>query len=266
MYTTLSLQKTDNFSLKIYHDYSQFKHGSKNIARKFGKYLAEGIKEEFKAYKDRSMVFYSAPFNNIPTASNALKDYLLSSLSLTFLENNISVKQSKINRLYSYDEDYGKMSAKERASLIANDRFIFDHSNISPDDVLVFIDDIKITGQHEVKIKEMLEAEGIKNEIILIYLFEYTGSNPAIEHDLNHKSVNNLKEVNDIIRNDEFVFNTRVVKYILKADVAEFVNFIDYQSDQFKETLFHYSILNDYHKTPKYKMNFNILKDFVEKI
>ena len=266
MYTTLSLQQADNFSKETYTDYSKFKHGSKSTARKFGKQLSDGIKEQFKAYKDRSLVFYSAPFNNIPTASNALKDYLLSSLSLTFLENNISVKQSKINRLYSYDEDYGKMSAAERAALIANDRFIFDHSAITEDDVLVFIDDIKITGQHEVKIKEMLEAEGIKNEIILVYLFEYTGSSPAIEHDLNHESVNTLKDVNDIIRNDKFIFNTRVVKYILKADVAEFVNFIDYQSDIFKETLLHYSILNDYHKNAKYKMNFNILRDFVEKI
>lgn len=264
MYTTLSLAQSSSFEDEVYKNYSEFKHGSKNIARLFGRQLANHLKPELEKYKDRNLVIYSAPYGNIPTASNALKDYFLSASSMTFLDNNISIGQSKINRLYSYDEDYGKMSKEDREKLISNDKFLFDKSNIQDNDVLVFIDDIKITGQHEVKIKEMLEREGIKNEIILIYLFEYTGDNPAIEHDLNHHSVNNLKDVNRIIRNDEFIFNTRVVKYILKADVEEFVSFITYQSEIFRETLFNYTILNQYHNNKKYKSNFQILKNIVE--
>ena len=264
MYTTLSLRKADTFSEDTFRDYSEFKHGSKNVARSFGKKLALHLESGFQKYKDRNLVFYSAPYGNIPTASNSLKDYFLSASSLAFLDNNITITQGKINRLYSYDEDYGKMSKEERQTMIADDKFIFDKSGIKDDDVLVFIDDIKITGQHEVKIREMLEAENIKNEIILIYLFEYTGDNPAVEHDLNHHSVNNLKDVNRIIRNDEFIFNTRVVKYILKADVEEFVSFITYQSDIFKETLLNYSILNQYRTNKKYKNNFEILKNIVQ--
>ena len=79
------------------------------------------------------------------------------------------------------------------------------------------------------------------------------------------KYVNNLKDVNNIIRNDKFIFNTRVIKYILKADVEEFVSFITYQSEIFQETLFHYSILNEYHKNKKYKLNFDILNNLINK-
>ena len=113
--------------------------------------------------------------------------------------------------------------------------------------------------------KELLEREGIYNKIIFIYLFEYTGDDPVTEHRLNHDSVNNLKDVNNIIRNDKFIFNTRVIKYILKADVEEFVSFITYQSEIFQETLFHYSILNEYHKNKKYKLNFDILNNLINK-
>ena len=88
---TISLLQTSNFDKQIYQDYSRFKHGSKNIARKFGKDLANKIKNEGLFLEKESLVFYPAPFNNIPTASSALKDYLLSYLSDEFLNKNISV-------------------------------------------------------------------------------------------------------------------------------------------------------------------------------
>ena len=262
---TISLLQTSNFDKHIYQDYSRFKHGSKNTARKFGKDLANKIKSENIFSNEESLVFYPAPYNNIPTASSALKDYLVSYLSDEFLNKNISVKQGKVHRLYSYDDDYGKMSKEERDAAISSDIFSIDKQFFTIDDTLVFIDDIKITGSHEKRIKELLEREGIYNKIIFIYLFEYTGDDPVTEHRLNHDSVNNLKDVNNIIRNDKFIFNTRVIKYILKADVEEFVSFITYQSEIFQETLFHYSILNEYHKNKKYKLNFDILNNLINK-
>jgi hypothetical protein len=125
----------------------------------------------------------------------------------------------------------------------------------------VFVDDIKITGSHEERIKELLARESIVNEVMFVYMAEYTGDDPSIEHRLNHFSVKDLKDINSIIRNEEFIFNTRAVKFILKADIEHFVSFITYQSNSFKETLLSLSILNNYHINPKYKTNFNILKD-----
>lgn len=263
---TISLLKDNTFPTETYIDYSKFKHGSKNVARKFGKALAKKIMDENQLADIDSIIFYPAPYKNIPTASSALKDYLLASLSLDFLQKDISVKEGKIYRQYSYDDDYGQMSREERDNAISSDLFDIDTNFIQPEDTLIFIDDIKITGSHEQRIKELLEREGITNDVIFIYLFEYTGEDPVTEHRLNHHSVNCLKDVNDIIRNDKFIFNTRVVKYILKANLAEFVNFIDYQSDIFQETLLRYSILNDYHKNEKYRMNFDILHNIVKKL
>ncbi len=256
---TISLHKSNKFSEEFFDNYSKFKHGSKTQARNFGKEVA--AKCIFKP--KQSLIFYSAPYNNIHTASNAFKDYLLSFCSKQFMDKEISVKQGKINREYSYDDDYGLMDKKERAKAISSDLFQIDKSFISPKDTLVFIDDIKITGSHELRIKQMLKRENIKNNVIFIYIAEFTGDNPQIEHALNHKNVNNLKDVNGIIRNEEFIFNTRVVKYILKADIENFVSFITYQSHTFKETLFSLSILNNYQNNVKYKNNFDILKNLI---
>lgn len=256
---TISYYKGDSFEDSFYHAYSKFKHGSKTQARLFGKEIAKACTFP----ENSSIIFYSAPHNNIHTASNAFKDYLLSSCSQQFMEKNISVKQGKVNRQYSYDDDYGLMSKEERKKAISSDLFQIDKTMISEKDILAFVDDIKITGSHEERIKELLTREGINNEVIFIYMAEYTGVDASIEHRLNHSAVKDLKDVNDIIRNEEFIFNTRVVKFILKADIEHFVSFITYQSISFKETLFSLSILNNYHINPKYRTNFNILKDIL---
>lgn len=257
MLTTISLHKSDNFDINFYSVYAKFKHGSKTQAREFGKQVAQICDFE----KEQQLVFYSAPFNNIYTASNSFKDYLLSFCCTQFMDKKISIKQGKIDRQYSYDDDYGLMNKEERQKAISSDLFHIDKNFISDSDTLVFIDDIKITGSHETRIKELLEREKINNKIIFIYIAEYTGTNAQVEHQLNHCQVNNLKDINDIIKNEEFIFNTRVVKFILKADIEHFVSFITYQSRAFKETLFSLSILNNYHNNAKYKTNFEILKN-----
>lgn len=257
---TISFYKGDNFTSDFYNDYSKFKHGSKTKARRFGSLASQAC--VFK--ENSSIIFYSAPHNNIHTASSAFKDYLLSSCSSQFMEKKITIKQGKVNREYSYDDDYGSMTKDERAKAISSDIFQIDKSIICANDILVFVDDIKITGSHEERIKELLEREKITNEVIFIYMAEYTGIDASIEHRLNHHSVKDLKDINDIIRNEEFIFNTRVVKFILKADIEHFVSFITYQSNTFKETLFSLSILNNYHISTKYKTNFNILKDILQ--
>ncbi len=204
---TISFHKGDNFKNSFYDDYSKFKHGSKTQARVFGKDISAVC--EFS--EDSSLIFYSAPHNNIHTASNAFKDYLLSFCSKQFMDKNITVKQGKVNREYSYDDDYSAMAKEERVRVISSDLFKIDKTIIAENDTLVFVDDIKITGSHEERIKELLRREEVMNEAIFIYMAEYTGIDASIEHRLNHSAVNDLKDINDIIRNEEFIFNTRVI-------------------------------------------------------
>jgi hypothetical protein len=257
-----SLYKSDDFTPEFFREYSKFKHGSKTQARELGRSVSNAI--SFEKHKGKTLVFYPAPCNNIPTASHAFQDYFLGFCAKQFMNLNIKVKTGKIARQYSYDEEYSLMTAEERLSKISDDMLHIDKSVFSPDDVLVFVDDIRITGSHEHHIKQLIKKENIQNECIFIYIAEYTGQDPTIENRLNSRSVGCLKDVNDIIRNEEFIFNTRVVKYILKSDIEHFVSFITYQSDSFRQTLYALSILNDYHINTKYKNNFEILKNLID--
>lgn len=259
----ISYLESRNFPTEFYEDYSKFKHGSKSIAREFGKNLSSVfLRDEVLAQIDnKNLTIYSAPFLNIPTASNALKDYTLTGAAKIFRENNIRIKQGIVHREYSYDDDYGSMSLEQRREAISSDLFSLDISSLRKDDILIFIDDIKITGAHQERMEELIIRNSLENQIIFLYLAKYTGEQPTIEDKLNHFSIKTLKDINDIIKNDEFIFNTRVVKFILKADVEQFVSFITYQSEIFRETLYNLSVLNEYYKNPKYKLNFEILSN-----
>jgi len=232
---TISLYQQREFSQDFFERYSKFKHGSKTQARYFGKLVADSI--DFLSFPDlhgKCLKIYSAPFKNVPTASSAFTDYLVSYLTPQFIEHKIDVELCKITRKYSYDDDYGLMSKEEREKAISSDLFHIDSSAIEKEDILVLIDDIKITGAHLKRVEETLEKHSIFNPLVYICIAEYLGDEPAIESKLNHYSIKNLKDINDIIRNEEFIFNTRVIKYILKADIEEFVSFITYQSESFK--------------------------------
>jgi len=128
---TISLHKSKEFKEEFFVNYSKFKHGSKTQARNFGKEVASVC--EFQ--ENSSLVVYSAPHNNIHTASNSFKDYLLSYCSKQFMEKNISIKQGKINREYSYDDDYGMMSKEEREKAISSDLFHIDKTFINENNV-----------------------------------------------------------------------------------------------------------------------------------
>jgi len=71
-----------------------------------------------------------------------------------------------------------------------------------------------------------------------------------------------VKNVNDllpIINGDRFVINTRIVKFILNISNADFVDFINLTSADFKCQLYHMAIGNSYHEIETYKSNINIL-------
>jgi hypothetical protein len=257
---TIVLFKGTEFESNFYSAYSKFKHGSKAQARLFGKKISEICNFE----KDCKLICYSAPYDNIPTASNAFKDFLLLFCSSQFLEKNIRVKQGKIHRAYSYDKDYGLMSKEQRENAISSDLFNIDTSFIGGDEFLVFIDDIKITGSHEKRIHELIKREKITNKVIFIYIAEYIGGNVQVEHLLNSNSVNTLEDIDHLIRNEGFIFNTRVIKFILKAPAKDFISFIMSQSNSFKETLFCSALLNNYHTNDIYRVNFEALRSVYE--
>lgn len=246
-------------------DYSKLKYGSKKIARKFGVELANKFlsSHEFMGLlpelSGKKLVVMSAPWKNIPVASTALKDYFISKFNPVWSEHNPSVESLKVNRGHSYNEDYGAMSLEDRKKAITSDDFYIDKEFIK-EKTLIFIDDVIITGAHEERIHKLLESVSFEGTVIYLYFAEYKGGgNPEIENELNYAFVKNLLNIDYIIKNDEFMFNTRVVKYILSAKHDQFRNFADYQSESFLHQLRKELVGNEYHRLPEFKTNYEYL-------
>lgn len=248
-------------------DYSKFKHGAVNIARKFGYTLAEKfIENNFKdTYNGQQIVIVPSAYSYIPTASFFMKIFFVEKLNQYLYKNGYPITQeTKINRSVTYREDYGEMSANERYKLISGDSFHIDKSFIEGK-LLLFLDDIKITGTHEKIIIKMLNDYNISNDCYMLYFAELINPtiSPKIENFLNNYCVKNLNDIDNIIKNEDFDFNTRVVKYILNSPHTEFKEFIENQNSKFRSELYFRAIGNEYFKFESYQKNLNHLEQLV---
>ncbi len=244
--------------------YSRFKFGSFSVAREFGHILAEKFIEEKlkKSYDGQQIVIVPSAFAHIPTASFYMKINFVNKLNLYLYQNGYPVvEETKIYRTVTYREDYGEMTAAQRYNLISGDSFYID-KKYTEGKLLIFIDDIKITGTHERIIEKMLDELNITNDSYMLYLAELTNLEipPNIENLLNFYYVKGLDEINEIIQNDEFVFNSRVVKYLLNSDENAFGGFLNKQNPLFLQQLYYNAIGNEYFKFPSYLLNLKKLE------
>ncbi len=267
MLSTYSLHKViseDNFSFNPV-EYSRFKFGDEVVAKSFGLSLADGFIEKHLISNpiEQQIVVISSPYSFIPTATFAMKNYFVFQLNTWLAENNYPVVQeAKVHRTITYKEDYGELSAVERMNLIGNDIFHIDKDFLT-NKVLLFLDDIRITGSHERMILKMVNEYNLENSIHMLYFAELINKNihPSIENYLNYYHIKSIFDLGEIINGGKFSINTRTVKYILISEFSNFKNFILDQSNDFVYSLYNMAIGNGYHTIEAYSKNLNFIKE-----
>lgn len=265
-----SLHKIDNtvdFGFKP-DDYSRFKFGDDQVAKSFGKALADGFIKYYLAdnLSNDQIVVLSSPYSFIPTATFAMKNYFVTQLNRWLADHgSLAVQEAKVHRTVTYKEDYGELSAKQRLELIENDSFHVDKDFLDGK-VLLFLDDIKITGSHEKMILKMAKAYGLKNEMHMLYFAELTNMNinPNIENFLNYYAVKSIFDLEQIINSKNFSFNTRIVKYILNTAPDNFAIFLERRNAHFIHQLYDLSLGNNYHTMEAYAKNLHLIKDYIK--
>lgn len=266
-YSLHKIQQADRFGFHP-DDYSRFKFGDDQVAKKFGRDLAQGIITDFLEdnLEGEQIVVISSPYCFIPTATFAMKNYFVYELNHWLVENNrMVVQEAKVHRTITYKDDYGALSAEERLKLIGNDSFHIDREFLK-DKVLFFLDDIKITGSHEKMIMKMLKEYELKNDIFMLYYAELVNHDihPNIENFLNYHQVKSIFDLDEIIKSGYFCFNTRIVKYILNCDFNSFSIFLERQTDDFITSLYNLSLGNSYHTIECYSKNLNFIKNYLK--
>lgn len=246
-------------------DYSRFKFGDDETAKRFGIALADGfINQQLKAAPiTRQIVVISSPYSFIPTATFAMKTWFVYRLNRWLAEQGYPVVQeTKVHRTITYKEDYGALNAEERIRLIGNDSFHIDKQFLE-NKTLIFLDDIKITGSHERMIMKMVNEYGLNNAIFMLYFAELSNKDihPNIENFLNYHQVKTIFDLEPIISSRNFAINTRIVKYILNYNFDCFRIFIENQTDSFINLLYDMALGNGYHTIDAYAKNLNFISE-----
>jgi len=266
VYSLHKISESNHFPFDA-NTYSRFKFGDDYAAEIFGIALAKGFIKTHLAGKKNTdqVVVISSPYSFIPTATFALKDHFISELNKWLArENKPVVQETKIHRSITYKEDYGELDAEQRMNLISKDVFHIDTSFLK-NKTLVFLDDIKITGSHERMIKKMLREFKVSNEAYLLYYAELINSqiHPNVENTLNYYSVKSIFDLKNIIRQERFRINTRLVKYVLNCPEDQFMVFMQEQDIYFSNLVYNMAIGNGYHLIEAYTRNLNTLQNLV---
>jgi len=270
MLPKFSLHKIDNeksFSFNP-HEYSRFKYGDDKVAERYGEELASAfIIEILQNYdlKNIQMVVISSPYSFIPTATFAMKNYFVNFLNRWLVQQKyLPVQESKIHRTVTYKEDYGNLTKDERFDLIKNEEFQIEKTFLE-NKLILFLDDIRITGSHEKMIQSTLEKFNIQNDYCLLYFAELINDNisPKIENYFNNFCIKSLKDLINIIKSERFVFNTRFVKFVLNANENECKSFLLIQDTNFLNKFYDLCIGNNYHSIEAYKNNFEYLEKLI---
>lgn len=245
-------------------EYSWFKFGDKDFAKKFAKELFDGfiISNSEKILEQNEIIILPSPYLSIPTASNFLCFYFKEFLNKFLFENNKKAAiESKIYRNQTYITDYGNLDFEERVKLISNDTYYIDKEFIYGKFCL-FLDDIKITGSHEHTVNKILTQYDVKGDFYFLYFAELINKDihPNIENYFNYFSVKGIDEIIEVVNRENFQFNTRIVKYILNLNEDELTLLLNNINSLRREELFLLSISNNYHQIREYNKNLTTIK------
>jgi len=249
-------------------EYSLFKFGSTRLSTKFGRELAVKF---FRSVDFRvnllpqmiagvQVVVYPSAYNFIPAASSAMLDAFISKFHELCYESEYNLLPLQLGRIfwdYKYFGEYGTADRAGRDKCIPADAFHID-AEFTKGKVLMFFDDIRITGSHESRIINCLNRNNITNDRWFLQYAALTNPDEAeasVENYLNFAAIKNLDEFNAYMEEMNFHFNARNVRNIMTAETGMFMRFIHNRSPRYQRELFNLAIGNGYRDLDACKTN-----------
>lgn len=241
-------------------DYSKLKFGCDRVARSFGSSLATGFFNEFKTeLSSNPVVVHSSPYNVVPNAATLMTSHFLNTLNELMVKSvGFHVDYSTVHRTVSYRHDYSKLSKADRMKMISNDSYYVNRDFIG-NKTIVFIDDIHITGTHEVRILDVLKQNAIVNPVMFVCFARYFGDKPSIESELNLSGIDSLESYIAHIEQETYHVNTRAIKFVLGQPRHLLKKWLPAFPQYIFEKMYYGSLAEGYYKIPEYVQGFKIM-------
>lgn len=232
--------------------YSRLKYGDTSPAARYAREIRNHCLMDLMEAKV-DVVF--SPNTFLPTAAHSIANALLRILS----DEKCDVRKVHVNRRTTYTRDYGKMDAKDRASMINGDSYDF-RTPPRPDATLVFVDDVSITGTHQMILENLMDKEGSgQPQRHVYYGVKRDERIPAsIESTLNQFSISSPPDILPMMKDSGFVLNTRATKRLLAFE--GFPALLPDMPDHIVEALREGAKRNGYGDIAGYTKNLSILE------
>lgn len=202
------------------HGYSRFKHGDAAAGRRFAVALAALAAQRLDS---RPVLVTTSAFDQVAPAAYSLLIPFVEHLRL--LRPDLQVGAFRINRRGVSNGDYSRMTpAGRRAALGSHD--LTPERDVTGATVLA-LDDIRVTGTHEVAMDRCLTEAGVA-EVWHLYVVDAAdfARCPQIESVLNEAAIDGPGDLLDIARERRFVPNARLCRRVLALPEEQLRHFV----------------------------------------
>nr|WP_279538963.1 phosphoribosyltransferase family protein [Allobranchiibius sp. GilTou38] len=206
--------------------YSRFKHGSGSVAARFARLLAQQYADHHDLSSTPRVWVTGSGYAAVPPAAAALVAPFVAALAE--LVPGLQVRELRVHRSGRTPGDYAAMSPADRDAALRDDCMYVEDSVDLRGELVVALDDIRVTGTHERAMNACLTAAGAR-WIDHLYLVDAAAfaTAPQLESMLNAAAVEGLDDLLAIVRADDFVPNARVCRRVLRLPPEELVRFVE---------------------------------------
>lgn len=242
-------------------DYSRLKFGSDLVAKEFGYAMADGFyaAHRLMLITDRCVVVPSA-FNTVPIAASILAEHFYNRLNdLLSRQGHRTVEMTTMHRTMSYVADYSFLPRAQREALLSADK-LFINKDFIEGKVLLFVDDVTITGTHERKIEAFLAEQGLINPHIFCYYAKYNGERADIEAALNLSGISTPEAYLELIKEPNHHVVVRAVRFLLDNTEEDLMAIVTQLDVDFLDRLYHACLSKGYNLQDTYRDKFKLVR------
>ncbi|NHN56252.1 hypothetical protein G9U51_10745 [Calidifontibacter sp. DB0510] len=207
--------------------YSRFKYGDGRASVRFARELARRYAEREHLPSGAELIVTSSGYGQVPPAAQSMVLPFIGALRRA--RPDLSVTPVRVHRDNVSPGDYAGMTPAQRALAVSETAMHLGPGVRLDGRRVVALDDIRVTGTHELSMDAALRAGGA-DEIEHLYLVDAhaCASEPTVEARLNAVAVRSMSDVLLIAGSRGFVPNARFCKWVVSRPVAELEEFVQW--------------------------------------
>lgn len=205
-------------------DYSRFKYGDGAASIAFGRALADRFNDIVHPENERIFVT-SSGYGAVPPAARSLVAPFVARMRT--LAPSVHLEPLRVHRLGVSPGDYAAMSAQAREQAVGAKSMHVDPRIDVAGARVVALDDIRVTGTHELAMDGCLnEAGAAWIDHLYVVDAHAAAGRPTLESDLNGAAAGGVEQLLDIADSARFIPNARLAKRIVSSSAADQERFL----------------------------------------